>query len=404
MGRKYWTDKETEYLTKNWGLISIELLAKELNRSKPSIKNKVNDLGLERLVKKWTNEEIEYLSKNWGLIEIKTLEKNLKRSRRAIHIKASSLKLKPINKKWTNEEIEYLSKNWGSIKVDTMAEELKRSRYSIFNKANALGLEPINKKWSEEETEYLSEKWGLIKVETLEKRLKRSKATIMAKAYELGLESQRDVQGYHTISFVANACGVSDHVVRTNWIRKLGLKTKKSTFSANNHRVRLIDAEEFWEFAYKNKNVINFHKIERGVLLPEPEWLREEIQKPKKPPRSAQRWKEIEVKQLIDMVRLGYDANKIAEKLGRTIGSIEHKTLYLKNSGVLEFKRTQKQQIIEMNLIELEKKQLSDKEIAELYGCCQCTVVNARKKLRANNEYIGYKSQIRRVKNDKTIS
>jgi hypothetical protein len=224
----------------------------------------------------------------------------------------------------------------------------------------------------------------------------------MAKAYELGLESQRNVQGYHTISFIASACGVSDHVVRTHWIRKLGLKTKKSTFFANGYRVRLIDAEEFWEFAYKNKNVINFHKIKRGVLLPEPEWLREEKQKPKKPPRTAQRWNEIEVKQLIDMFKLGYDSKKIAERLGRTVGSIEHKTLYLKNSGVLEFKRTQKQQIIEMNLIELEKKQLSDKEIAELYDCCECTVIKARKKLRDNNEYTGYKSQIRRANNDKT--
>ena len=95
-----WTDEEIQYLKENYVDTDIEILAKQLNRSKDAIYIKSNYLGLNKgdTAQKWTEEEVKYLKDNYADVDNETLAKNLNKKIRSVMYKACQFDLKK-NKK-----------------------------------------------------------------------------------------------------------------------------------------------------------------------------------------------------------------------------------------------------------------------------------------------------------------
>lgn len=88
----FWTDKEMNYLSKNYYSCSIQEIALILNRSVSSVRVKAQRMGLKKAENKiWTLEEQQYLEDHWGDINYQTLAKRLKRSPEAIRMRAHRL-------------------------------------------------------------------------------------------------------------------------------------------------------------------------------------------------------------------------------------------------------------------------------------------------------------------------
>lgn len=232
-------------------------------------------------------------------------------------------------KKWTEDEISYLKNNYSRLSVQEIADELERSRRSVYQKAKKLNLRNA-RNWSDREIEYLTEKWGTVSLPTMAKRLGRSVEAIKIKAQHLGLGPFLENGDYITFYQLYRSLGKGGYNwTKQQWINK-GLPVKKKRVVKNSFDVVYLD--DFWEWAEANQTLIDFSKLEEGVLGKEPDWLKEQrradIQlrlKYKKDPWTPAEDRELE--RLVKLHRYGY--REISERLRRTEGAIKRRLLDL---------------------------------------------------------------------------
>ena len=81
-----WTEEETNILLDNYENLSFLELSKLLNKSVSAIDKRLRKLGVKRTKSMyWTEEEDLYLEYNWGIKTLDTMAKHLGRSKNAIH-------------------------------------------------------------------------------------------------------------------------------------------------------------------------------------------------------------------------------------------------------------------------------------------------------------------------------
>lgn len=127
------------------------------------------------------------------------------------------------------------------------------------------------KRWSNEEIEYISEKYGTRSIESIAKKLNRSVISVENKIFRLGLGGSRQYREEITIKQLADNCCVTPYRVR-KWLEEglkfISVKTRYKTY-------KLIKIDDFWDFAYKRRNEIDFTRIELNIFGKEPEWMKE---------------------------------------------------------------------------------------------------------------------------------
>lgn len=91
--KKRWTNEEVDFLKNNINKLSVEEIAKKLNKTVHSIRSKAYSLELstESIRRKWTNEEIDYLKEKIGCMSMYAISKKLRRSINTIRIKCFKL-------------------------------------------------------------------------------------------------------------------------------------------------------------------------------------------------------------------------------------------------------------------------------------------------------------------------
>lgn len=118
--------------------------------------------GLKVKKPRWSKEETDFLKKNYRIMTYKEIEKIIGRSAKTINYKARTLNLsKKSNKRWNEREEEYLNKYYGKIPAVEISKYLNRSFKSIVLKAFCLGLKtkPCNK-WSATYNENFFDVWS----------------------------------------------------------------------------------------------------------------------------------------------------------------------------------------------------------------------------------------------------
>lgn len=186
--------------------------------------------------------------------------------------------------------------------------------------------------WTPEMDDFLYEHANSKKYSWIAKQLGKTITAVDKRIQSLGIEDKHGMSGTFTANQVAQVLGKDSKVVLT-WIRERGLKAERRSHltskiqdqESRKYQRYFIEPEAVWKWVSKNRQAIDFTKVQRGVLLPEPDWLRAEIlsamDSGRKAPRTA--WTEDEEKMVWDLYYSGMMQKDIAAKIGRTVNSVE---------------------------------------------------------------------------------
>lgn len=235
---------------------------------------------------------------------------------------------------WTYWEIKYLKDNWNKKTKEEIAKYLGRSVSSIYNKAYKLGLvqrRSSRRKWTKEEEEFLAEYWGLYSMEHIASKLNRTVNAIQVRAVRLGLGPFLESGDYVTLNQLMLELRGSNGRTYTvkQWMDKgLPVKTKKVKGSS----FKVVNLDDFWKWAEKNRTIIDFSLLEENALGKEPDWLKDQRRADIKMKNNFKRtpWTEAEDKRLTSLLReFKWGYRDISEKLNRTEGAIKRRILDL---------------------------------------------------------------------------
>lgn len=213
------------------------------------------------------------------------------------------------------------------------------------------------KNWNQAELDYLQDRWGVVSIKAIANHLDKSVVAITQKALRIGLGDPRmNFEGI-TICQLAKALGREYNILR-NWIDRYGMPVKSKIFAKEN-RVLIIGYNEFWEWAEKHRELINFAKMDPNILGVEPDWVK--VKRKADQMRSQRTWQSTawdpkEDQRLLQLVRLPkITYPELARQLNRTESSIRRR-LYDLNSKILpvrlnnhvKYTPEQTQKLIEM--------------------------------------------------------
>lgn len=240
-----------------------------------------------------------------------------------------------------------------------------------------------NKRWSKEEDEYLILHYSSITFPIMAKTLERSVKAVEARVTALGLGRAGEYLGKFTLAEISRAFGKSNSYIQRAWVEKWGFKVPKKILTKSK-KIYQVDSEYLWKFCEKNKHRIDFTKLEKYSLGPEPSWVDEERKKKdKKIKHEIKPWskKEESILQIYH-----YKSNsELAEMLNRSVDSIRNRRskLNLKHK-VVKLAWTYKE--TEM-AISLRNKGFTYKQIAEELGRTTGGVVQKFKHLKMEGNY-----------------
>lgn len=236
-----------------------------------------------------------------------------------------------VYRKWTQEETDFLIKNWHKGEV-YLAKKLKKSVSSITTKRTKLGLDlgdikvREGREWTAKEEMYLEEKIGVMSLEEIAKKLKRSFDAVKVRVCKLGLgDATLSFDGI-TICQLAQAFNIHYGIAK-HWINEYEMPAYKKVF-VKELEVWVIGYKEFWEWAEKNKQMLNFSRLEPFRLGPEPDWVKvkRDADKMNYEKKLKVAWTQEELNILRGMVNSQkYTYPEIAERLKRSESAIKRK-------------------------------------------------------------------------------
>lgn len=183
----------------------------------------------------------------------------------------------------------------------------------------------MGKKWSEDEKELLSELWGKYSVPTIARKMNRSKNAIYVMKERLGLGSFLMSGGYVSVLDIAKAMGVEYSIVSDNWIGTKGLPCH--TVLRDKSRIKHVYIDEFWEWAEKHREIIDFSRLQKNTLPPEPEWVDAQRKNDYIGKRKKTAWTHQELETLNAMIKQGKNTYEVAQRLSRTEQAVRRKMM-----------------------------------------------------------------------------
>ena len=196
------------------------------------------------------------------------------------------------------------------------------------------------KPWTKEEDELLAELVGQYSFNYIANMLGRTPYAIERRLTRLGLLNTKAQGGWLSANQLANALKVEYSVIR-RWYRKYGLPLKFSSlryYSMGGKRRKMntyrILPEEFWKWAEKHKDLLNFAKADPYTLAPIPDWFWEKQREDQRniPKRQKQYWTSEEDQKLWNLFyHQGLSQKEIAARLGRSKMAVQKRLKRLRN-------------------------------------------------------------------------
>ena len=185
----------------------------------------------------------------------------------------------------------------------------------------------LNRNWTPAEEEYLQEAWGTTSILTIMKNLNRSRHAIDVRARRLGLGPFLEAGDYITFHQLLLTLGVSGDGYKTvSWVKNRDFPLHSKRVGTNTFKV--VYLEEFWSWAEKNKDLLDFSKFEKNSLGLEPSWVpekrRHDFEKSQKYIKTP--WTPAEDKRLLYLVsKQQYTYDELSKMLRRTNGAIQRR-------------------------------------------------------------------------------
>lgn len=130
------------------------------------------------------------------------------------------------------------------------------------------------KNWTQEEKDYLAENWGTVSINGLCRHLGRSVNGILCMKNRLGLGAFLDSGDYVTFYQLCRAIGASKggSYRKISYIENRGFPVREKQVGTT--KFRIVYLEDFWEWAEKNQDFLDFAKFEENALGAEPAWAK----------------------------------------------------------------------------------------------------------------------------------
>lgn len=185
------------------------------------------------------------------------------------------------------------------------------------------------KKWTEAELEYLQDSWGKTKTEGIAIKLGRTYSAIINKARILRLGDPLTHMDGISISQLSKTLNIH-YALIMNWVKKYDFPAKQKRLTQEK-RVWYVGYSDFWKWADKNRQMIDFARFDRHALGKEPAWANEkriaDFRKKKlipKPHNTA--WTKGDLNKLHFLVQQSdMTYPKLSKELQRTHGAIKRK-------------------------------------------------------------------------------
>ena len=189
----------------------------------------------------------------------------------------------------------------------------------------------------------LQEYWGTFSTPNIAEKLNRTTVAVRARTKFLGLGYQVENSEYITLGSLLAEFGVKTD--SRSWQINIWLK---EGFPVHRQRVdkrtfKMVDLEEFWDFAEKNKHLFDFSKLELNALGKEPEWVKKaretDYQEKTFLLNDSRHWTRKDEKELLRLFNSGYTTvYELSKRMKRTESSIRTRMrlLGIKASGKLE--------------------------------------------------------------------
>lgn len=195
-------------------------------------------------------------------------------------------------------------------------------------------LDREGKPYTAEEEEQLHHMVGMYSFITIGKRLGRSPEAIESKLTRMGLVGTKLGAGYISAHELCQAIGET-HQTLLKWREEynLPLKKKNLRYNANKNLSWHIFPDEFWEWADKNRKLVNWKRYKLGSLLPEPSWVYDAIRESSKPKNNKRPWTSEEDNELWYLYYTKGEKQKdIAKKMERSLNGIERRLKRLRDA------------------------------------------------------------------------
>lgn len=189
------------------------------------------------------------------------------------------------------------------------------------------------RKWTKQEEAYLTENWGTVSVKKIAKKLERSEDAVLVKKCRLGLGAFLNSGDYVTWNQLLKAIGYrqADCYKMTSWVKNKGfpLRMKK----VNNNMFKVVDLDEWWLWAEKNRDILDFSKFEENTLGLEPSWVKKKrrhdmIRRQKYTDTPWTKAEDYKLKMLLSKQKYTY--HELSKKMRRTTGAIQRRVCDLK--------------------------------------------------------------------------
>lgn len=140
MGRKvWWTDERKAFVRENLRHMKMTQIADLLGTSRASVSMMVKREGWTNKNYNYSKVEIDYLKSNYGVLTLEVMAKELGRSKTAIFNKIKELDLEPIKEVWDDFDIKFLTNNILYHTAEYISERLGRTKQAVIAYAIRLG-------------------------------------------------------------------------------------------------------------------------------------------------------------------------------------------------------------------------------------------------------------------------
>lgn len=195
--------------------------------------------------------------------------------------------------------------------------------------------------WTEREVFILEEGVGSYSFNAIAKRVKRTPYAVERKLVSMGMVGTKSAGGWLSARQLAEAVSLDPHVI-ARWRNNHGLPMEDKRITYDNPDethvpTYRITVERFWRWAKKNKELLNFSKVDESILLPIPEWYYAERKKDAQeiPRRRLQKWTTAEDHLLLDMYyKKAMLQREIAPVLNRSVNAVEKRIKRLREMKV----------------------------------------------------------------------
>jgi hypothetical protein len=225
------------------------------------------------------------------------------------------------------------------------------------------------KTWTQEEIDFLIDHWGEGKcIKFLAGRMKRSVEGVMKKARKLKLGPYLNGNDDITYADFARAFGL---YASYHWHKEKLVKAGLPIYEKQLHTktVAKVKFKKFWQWAEKNKGMLDWSKLEKNILGEEPAWVDEQRKMDYlNRPTFAKKWTKAEHENLKHYRAIGLSVDEISARLNRTASAIERRCYdyYLDRPKVIE-KRTWTEEEIK-EIVRLKSEGWNFRNIAEKVG------------------------------------